>query len=42
MSASSFICTVIGAIIGQCLARWLVDFFGLDDSYNDEEDEEEQ
>ena len=42
MSASSFICTVIGAIIGQCLARWLIDFFDREDSYDDEEDEEEQ
>ena len=40
MSASSFICTVIGAIIGQFLARCFIDFFEI--KYNsDEEDEEE-
>ena len=43
MSASSFICTVIGAIIGQFLARWFIDFFERKDSCDDEAaDEEEQ
>ena len=40
MSASSFLFMLIGSIIGQFLARGLIDYFDCKDNSEDEDDEE--